>query len=93
MAQNIQLFGPCEPVHIEQEVASKKIIVEANRALLSFKKDSGIVKKSKWPEDGAEMPQERPKCRKNLGRNDYKNGAEMACNAMIRVRNGLSLFR
>ena len=31
----------------QQEVSSKKIIVEANRTLLSLTKDSGIVKGSK----------------------------------------------
>ena len=33
----------------------KKIIVEANRTLLSLNKDSRIVKGSKWLEDGTEM--------------------------------------
>ena len=31
----------------QQEVSSKKITVEANRALLALKKDRGIVKGSK----------------------------------------------
>ena len=49
----------------KQEVSSRKIIVEANRALLSLKKDTGIVKVSKWPDDGAVLTQEGPKCYKN----------------------------
>ena len=40
----------------------KKIIVEANIALLSPKKDSSIVKGSKRPEDGAALTPERPRC-------------------------------
>ena len=36
----------------KQEVSSKKIIVEGNRALHSLRKDSGKVKGSKWPEMG-----------------------------------------
>ena len=44
----------------KQEVSSKKIIVGANMALLSLKKDSGIVKESKWPDDGAALTQEGP---------------------------------
>ena len=47
------------------EVSSKKIIVEANTALLSLKKDSGIVKGSRWPDDGAALTQEGPECPKN----------------------------
>ena len=47
------------------EISSKKIIVEANTALLSLKKDSGIVKGSKWPDDGAVLTQEGPECPKN----------------------------
>ena len=46
-------------------------------ALLSLKKDSGIVKGSKWPEDWAAITQKGPKCPKNWDRNDYNNRAEM----------------
>ena len=37
------------------------MIVEANRAMLPVKKDSEIVKVSKWPDDGAALTQEEPK--------------------------------
>ena len=45
-------------------------MVEANTALLSLKKDSGIVKESKWPDDGAALTQEGPECPKKFNRND-----------------------
>ena len=51
--------------NLKQEVSSKKIIVEANTALLSLKKDSGIVKGSKLPDDGAALTKEGPECPKN----------------------------
>ena len=41
-------------------------------ALLSLKKDSGIVKASKWPEDLAAITQEGPKFPKNWYRKNYK---------------------
>ena len=36
-----------------------------NTALLSLKKDSRIVKRSKWPDDGAALIEEGPECPKN----------------------------
>ena len=42
----------------EQDVSSKKISVEANRALLSLENGSGIVKESKWPDGGAALTQD-----------------------------------
>ena len=41
------------------------MIFEADRTLLSLKKDSGIVKVSKWPDDGAALTQEGPTCHKD----------------------------
>ena len=40
---NIEYYG----FNAEQEVSSKKVMVEAKLALLSLKKDSGIVKEPK----------------------------------------------
>ena len=50
------------------------IIVEANRALLSLKKDSGIVQGSKiqLADDGAALIQEGPTCPKNLAETTNK---------------------
>ena len=58
------------PRTFKQEVSSKKITVETNKALLSLKKDGEIVKGSKWPEDGIAMTHEGPKCPKNWSQND-----------------------
>ena len=74
----------------KQEVSSRKIIVEANRALLSFKKDSGIVKVSKWPDDGAVLTQEGPKCYKNWTETTNK-WDQNDFSRVLRVRN--CLFR
>ena len=84
-------MGPTDPCQGQQELSSKKIIVEAKMALLSLKKDSGIFKGSKWPEDWAAVTWEGPKCPKNWYQTNYKNGAEMTWVEMTRVWNGLSL--
>ena len=86
----------CVPVHgigtsHKQEVSSKKIIVESNRAVLSLKKDIGIVKESKWPDDVAALTQEGPKCRKNCVETT-KIWDQNDSNRMIRVRDGLRVF-
>ena len=56
----------------KQEVSSEKIIVEANGALLSLKKDSGTDKGCNMTYDGTIMTQEGPKCHKNCAQNSLK---------------------
>ena len=75
----------------KQEVFSKKIIVEANRGLLTLNKDSGIAKESKMVWEWGCKTQEGPKCLKNGTAMTYI-GTEMTCAEIIRARNVLSLF-
>ena len=75
----------------KQEVSSKKIIVEANTALLSLKKDSGIVKGSKWPDDGAALTQEGPEFAKSWTETT-KQWDQIDWSQMFRVQNLPSLF-
>ena len=73
----------------KQEVSSKKIIIEANRAMLSLKKDSGKVKGSKWPETRAQwLKGGGVKCHTNWDQNDHNDGPKWSG-----VKNGLSVFR
>ena len=61
-------------VSIERTEYNNKTIVDylSNRLLLSLNKDSGIVKGSNWPEDGAEMTREGSNCLKCWGWNHWK---------------------
>ena len=86
-----KLFGSLTET-FEQEVFSKKIIVKANTALLSLKKDSGIVKGSKWPDDGAALTQEGAEWPKNWTETT-KQWDQNDSSRMFRVRNCSSLFR
>ena len=78
--------------YVKQEVSSKRIIVDANTALLSLKKDSGIAKGSKWPDDGAALTQEGPECPKNWTE-ATKQWDQNDLSRMFSVRNCPSLFR
>ena len=66
----VQPWAFYRPTQNEQEVSSEKIIAEAKLALLSLKKDSGIAKGSKRPDDWAALTQEGP--------NILRIGTEMA---------------
>ena len=58
----------------KQEVSSKKVIVQANRALRSLNKDSRTVKGSKRSLRWTIMTQEGLKCPKNWDQNGWKMG-------------------
>ena len=61
-------------------------------ALLSLKKDSEIVKGSKWPDNGAALTQEGPECPKNWTKTT-KQWDQNDSSQMFRVRNCPSLFK
>ena len=61
-------------------------------AFLSLKKDGGIVKGSKCPDDGAALTQEGPECPKNWTETT-KQWDQNDSSRMFRVRNCQSAFR
>ena len=77
-------------INDKQEIFKKKMIVEADSALLPLKKDSEIVKESKWHDDGAGLHWLK---RGRIWAEKPKDGIEMTWAEMIRVRNCLSLVR